>query len=149
MGPTGTRSTSRKIPPSKCSRSSRLGVTYVAPEALSDDNARKLARSSSGLQAASLIEASEKAHTLLTCGAAVEQDGEPSRNVRFFDFERPAKNDLVVTRQYTVRLEALSFHAWALAKPRLVAMRVAPRSAERNDHGVGSKRDVSIRSSSR
>lgn len=108
----------------------KLGFTFVAPEILEaerdtlkeavvgprlvkalrklnpwllDDNARKLARAVSGLQAASLIEASEKVHTLLTYGAAVDQDGEPSRNVRFFDFDRPANNELIVTRQYTVR----------------------------------------------
>lgn len=108
----------------------KLGFTYVAPEILdaeretpkeavvgprlvkalkklnpwlSDDNAKKVARIASGLQAASLIEASEKAHTLLTYGIAVEQDGEASRNVRFFNFESPSKNELIVTRQYTVK----------------------------------------------
>jgi type I restriction enzyme R subunit len=107
-----------------------LGFTYVAPEVLdaerdtlketvlsgrlekalqklnpwlSADNTKKVVRSLVGLQAASLIEASEKVYTLLTYGTAVEQDGQPSRNVRFFDFESPTKNELVVTRQYTVK----------------------------------------------
>lgn len=107
-----------------------LGFTYVGPEVLeaerdtlketvlsgrlekalkklnpwlSTDNARKVVRSLMGLQAASLIEASEKVYTLLTYGVAVEQDGQPSRNVRFFDFDSPTKNELVVTRQYTVK----------------------------------------------
>lgn len=107
-----------------------LGFTYVAPEALegerdtlketvlsgrlekalrklnpwlSPDNAKKLVRSLTGLQAASLIESSEKVHTLLTYGTAIEQDGQPSRNVRFFDFETPRNNELIVTRQYTVK----------------------------------------------
>jgi type I restriction enzyme R subunit len=98
-----------------------LGFTYVGPEVLeaerdtlketvlsgrlekalkklnpwlSADNAKKVARSLMGLQAASLIEASEKVYTLLTYGMAIEQDGQPSLNVRFFDFESPTKNEL-------------------------------------------------------
>jgi type I restriction enzyme R subunit len=108
----------------------KLGFTYVAPEVLeaeretlketvvvgrlakalkklnpwiSDDNARKVARSVANVPAASLIEASEKVYTTLTYGVGVEQDGEPTRNVRFFDFERPANNEWIVTRQYTVK----------------------------------------------
>ena len=108
----------------------KLGFTYVKPEVLeaerdtlkeavlvgrlvkalrhlnpwlSEDNARKVTRTLSGLQLASLIEASENAHTLLTYGIGVEQGGEPSRDVRFFDFENPTNNELVVTRQYTVK----------------------------------------------
>jgi type I restriction enzyme R subunit len=107
-----------------------LGFTYVGPEVieaerdtlketvlsgrlekaltklnpwLSADNAKKVVRSLTGLQAASLIEASEKVYTRLTYGMAIEQDGQPSRNVRFFDFERPANNDLIVTRQLAVK----------------------------------------------
>lgn len=107
-----------------------LGFTYVAPEVheaerdtlketvlsgrlekalkklnpwLSADSAKKVARSLMGLQAASLIEASEKVYTLLTYGVAIEQDGQPNRNVRFFDFDSPTNNELVVTRQYTVK----------------------------------------------
>lgn len=67
------------------------------------ENAKKVVRSLMGLQAASLIEASEKVYTLLTYGVAIEQDGQPSRNVRFFDFDSPTNNELIVTRQYTVK----------------------------------------------
>jgi type I restriction enzyme R subunit len=108
----------------------RLGYDYVPPEALdaerdsrkvslllgrlekalqrlnpwlSLDNARKVARMLASYQAASLLEASEKVHTLLTYGVGVEQDGQPTRTVRFFDFDTPENNDLVVTRQYVVR----------------------------------------------
>jgi type I restriction enzyme, R subunit len=108
----------------------KLGYTYVTPEVieterdtlkeavllgrlekalkklnpwLSGDNARKVARTVSGLQAASFIEASEKVYTLLTYGVGVEQDGEPSRTVRFFDFNDPKKNELIVTRQFSVK----------------------------------------------
>lgn len=107
-----------------------LGFTYVGPEVLeaerdtlketvlsgrlekalkklnpwlSTENAKKVVRSLVGLQAASLIEASEKVYTLLTYGMAIEQDGQPSRNVRFFDFEAPTNNEFVVTRQYSVK----------------------------------------------
>lgn len=111
----------------------KLGFTYVAPAILdaerdsfketilagrlvkalkklnpwlSDDNAKKLTRNLMGLQAASLIEASEKVHTTLTYGVAVEQDGpggKKARTARFFDFENPTQNELIVTRQYTVK----------------------------------------------
>jgi type I restriction enzyme R subunit len=108
----------------------KLGFTNVAPEVLeaeretlketvlvgrlakalkklnpwiSDDNAKKVARSVANVPAASLIEASEKVYTTLTYGVGVEQDGQPTRNVRFFDFERPTNNEWIVTRQYTVK----------------------------------------------
>ncbi|MBK6520023.1 MAG: type I restriction endonuclease subunit R [Polyangiaceae bacterium] len=70
---------------------------------ISDDNAKKVARSVANVPAASLIEASEKVYTTLTYGVGVEQDGQPTRNVRFFDFERPTNNEWIVTRQYTVK----------------------------------------------
>lgn len=70
---------------------------------LSDDNARKVARSVANVPAASLLEASEKVYTPLTRGKSVEQDGEPGRDVWFFDFKNPENNEWVVTRQYTVK----------------------------------------------
>ncbi len=110
-----------------------LGFTYVAPETLeaeretfketilsgrlvkalkrlnpwlADDSAKKVVRGLTGLQAASLIEASEKVYTALTYGIAIEHagaEGKKGRTVRFFDFDTPTKNELVVTRQYTVK----------------------------------------------
>jgi type I restriction enzyme R subunit len=73
---------------------------------LSDDNAAKVVRVVAGVQAASLIEASEKLHTMLTYGVSVEHDGaegKKGRTARFFDFENPTNNELIVTRQYTVK----------------------------------------------
>jgi type I restriction enzyme R subunit len=106
-----------------------LGYTYVPPETLdaerdslketiltkrlgkalkklnpwlSDDNVHKAVRAVTTVQAASLLDASEKVHTALTYGLSLEQDrgsGKKGQTVRFFDFETPANNELVVTRQ--------------------------------------------------
>jgi type I restriction enzyme R subunit len=111
----------------------RLGYTYLPPEAvdadrespkdvvlpkrlaaalrrlnpwLSDDNVAKAVRAVTHVPAASLIEASEKLHTTLTYGIALEQDrgdGKKGHAVRFFDFDAPARNDFVVTRQFRVQ----------------------------------------------
>ena len=110
----------------------RLGYEYVSPEALeaereslkeviltkrlaaalqhlnpwlSDDNLQKVIRAVTNLQAASLIEASEKLHTLLAYGISVEQDlgyGKKGQTVRLFDFDNPTRNELLVTRQFRV-----------------------------------------------
>lgn len=110
-----------------------LGYTYVPPEALqaeraslrevilagrleralrrlnpwlSDDNVHKAVRQVSKVQAASLMEASELVHTALTFGISLEQDlgaGRKNQSVRFFDFDRPAQNEFVVTRQLVVK----------------------------------------------
>jgi type I restriction enzyme R subunit len=111
----------------------RLGYKYVPPETLeaereslkefiltrrlsaalkklnpwlSDDNVAKATRAVTGLQAASLIEASEKQYVTLTQGISLEQDrgeGKRSYDVRFFDFEKPERNELVVTKQFTLQ----------------------------------------------
>ena len=73
---------------------------------LSDDNTNKAIRAVTTVQAASLLDASEKAHTILTYGISPEQDlghGKQGQTVRFFDFDDPAKNELVVTRQYRLQ----------------------------------------------
>jgi type I restriction enzyme R subunit len=73
---------------------------------LSDDNVQKGVRAVMGVQAATLIEASEKLYTTLTYGIALEQDlgdGKKSHPVRFFDFDEPANNEFVVTRQFRVQ----------------------------------------------
>lgn len=70
---------------------------------LSLDDAKKVARQLISLPSTSLIEASEAAHTRLTYGTTVEQDGEPSRDVRFFDFDDFDNNDFVITTQLAFR----------------------------------------------
>jgi type I restriction enzyme R subunit len=111
----------------------RLGYTYRAAEALdservsakevvlpgrlanaikrlnpwiSDDNIFKAMRAITGVQAASALEASEKLHTTLTYGIALEQDvggGKKGQSVRFFDFDVPTNNEFIVTRQFRVQ----------------------------------------------
>ena len=111
----------------------RLGYTYVTAEALeaeretlrdvvlttrlsaalkrlnpwlTDDNVRKAIKAVTGIQAASLIEANEKVWKALAYGTTVEQDrgdGKKGQDVRFFDFDNPTSNELVVTRQYKIK----------------------------------------------
>ena len=55
--------------------------------------------------AASLVEANETLYTSLTYGITLEQDrgdGRKSHTVRFLDFDRPNRNEWIVTRQYKV-----------------------------------------------
>jgi type I restriction enzyme R subunit len=110
-----------------------LGYTYVAPEVLevereslkqtiltgrlgralkrlnpwlSDDNTNKTIRTITTVQAASLLDVSEKVHTDLTYGISLEQDrgaGKKGQTIRFFDFDDPSKDELVVTRQYRLQ----------------------------------------------
>lgn len=110
-----------------------LGYTYAAPESLeterdtlrevvlvgrlaaalkklnpwlSDSNVHKATRAITGVQGSSLIEINEKIFTALTYGTSLEQDrgdGKKGQTVRFFDFERPGRNDLLVTRQFKVK----------------------------------------------
>ena len=75
---------------------------------LSDENVQRAVRSVTGVASTSLIEASEKLHTMLTYGISLEQDlgdgsGKKSHPVRFFDFDEPARNQFVVTRQFTAQ----------------------------------------------
>lgn len=75
-------------------------------QGLSDDNVQRAIRELTNQSAMSLLEASEKAHTKLTGGVALEEEhGGQRRNrqVHFIDFEDPSKNELVVTRQFEVR----------------------------------------------
>ena len=55
--------------------------------------------------AASLAEANETLYTSLTYGISLEQDrgdGRKSHTVRFLDFDKPNRNEWIVTRQYKV-----------------------------------------------
>ena len=109
-----------------------LGYTYVPPEALeperatlketilagrlatalkqlnpwlSETNVAKAVKTVTQVPAASLAEANERVYTSLTYGIALEQDrggGRKSHTVRFLDFDRPDRNEWMVTRQYRV-----------------------------------------------
>jgi type I restriction enzyme R subunit len=73
---------------------------------LTDDNVRKAIKAVTGIQGSSLIEINEKVYTALTYGTSLEQDrgdGKKGQTVRYFDFDHPERNDLVVTRQYKVK----------------------------------------------
>ncbi len=73
---------------------------------LSDDNTHKAVRAISHIQATSLLEANEAAHTALTYGIALEQDrgdGRRSHQVQFIDWDNPKNNEFIVTRQYRVK----------------------------------------------
>jgi len=83
----------------------RAALTTLNPW-LSDDNLSKAVRAVTTVPSTSLIEASEKLHTTLTMGVALEQDlggGKKGQTVRFIDFEDPRKNELLVTRQYRLQ----------------------------------------------
>ena len=72
---------------------------------LTATNVNKAAKAMTQVPVASLAEANEKLYTSLTYGIALEQDrgdGRKSHTVRFLDFDRPNRNDFVVTRQYRV-----------------------------------------------
>ena len=72
---------------------------------LSETNIAAAVKAVTHVAAASLAGANEKVYTSLTYGIALEQDrggGRKSHTVRFFDFDRPERNEWVVTRQYRV-----------------------------------------------
>ena len=71
---------------------------------LSDTNVTR-AKAVTQIPAASLSEANETLYTSLTYGIALEQDrgdGRKSHTVRFLDFDKPSRNEWIVTRQYKV-----------------------------------------------
>jgi len=73
---------------------------------LSEDNLHKAVRAVTGVQATSLIEASQEVYTTLTLGKSFEQDrgdGKKSHDVHYIDFDNPKNNEFVVTRQYKVK----------------------------------------------
>ena len=72
---------------------------------LSQTNLAKAVKAVTQVPAASLAEANERVYTSLTYGIALEQDlggGRKSHTVRFLDFDRPDRNEWIVTRQYKV-----------------------------------------------
>jgi len=74
---------------------------------ISDDDLHDAVRAVSSVEAPSLLEANEKVHTILTYGMATSRDRDlerRSRSVRFFDFENPLNNDLLVVRQFPIKI---------------------------------------------
>ena len=72
---------------------------------LSETNLTKAIKAVTQLPSASLAEANETLYTSLTYGIALEQDrgdGRKSHTVRFIDFDRPDRNEWLVTCQYKV-----------------------------------------------
>ncbi len=74
---------------------------------LSDENLKRSLRAITNVPATSLMEANEKIYTSLVHTVSLEQDigdgqGYKSHNVHFIDFEHPAKNEFIVTRQFKV-----------------------------------------------
>jgi type I restriction enzyme R subunit len=72
---------------------------------ISDDNVKKAVRAVTHATASGLIEANEAVHTALVHNISLEQDlgtGQRGQTVRFIDFEKPANNEFVFTRQYRV-----------------------------------------------
>ena len=72
---------------------------------LSDENITKAVKAVTQVAAASLAEANQTLYTSLTYGISLEQDrgdGRKSHTVRFLDFEKPSRNEWLVTRQYKV-----------------------------------------------
>jgi len=72
---------------------------------LSPDNVQRAARAVTAVSATSLIEASERVHTAITHGIALEQDlgaGKKGQTVRFIDFDNLTNNEFIFTRQFKV-----------------------------------------------
>src|SRR3989338_4289026 len=72
---------------------------------LSDEQIKKAVRSVTHVPAASLMEANEKIYTSLVHGISMEEEGQTgrkSRNVYYIDFDNPANNEFVLTRQFKV-----------------------------------------------
>ena len=72
---------------------------------LSGTNVTTAVKAVTQVAAASLAEANEAVYTSLTYGIALEQDrgdGRKSHTVTFLDFDKPERNEWVVTRQYRV-----------------------------------------------
>ena len=72
---------------------------------LSDTNLTRAVKAVTQVPAASLAEANETLYTSVTYGIALEQDrgdGRKSHTVRFLDFDKPNRNEWIVSRQYKV-----------------------------------------------
>ena len=72
---------------------------------LFDTNVTRAIKAVTQVPAAGLAEANETLYTSLTYGIALEQDrgdGRKNHTVRFLDFDKPNRNEWIVTRQYKV-----------------------------------------------
>jgi type I restriction enzyme R subunit len=75
---------------------------------ITTDNAARVARDISNVQASSVLEANEKIHGMIERGVTVVQDrgdglGARSQDVFLIDFDRPERNEFVVVRQLRVQ----------------------------------------------
>ena len=75
---------------------------------ISEENANRVVRSITDVQAASVLEANERIHAMLERGTTVRQDrgdglGLKSHDVMLVDYDRFEKNDFNVVRQFRVR----------------------------------------------
>jgi type I restriction enzyme R subunit len=75
---------------------------------LSDDNVRKAIRAITHVPAVGLIDANEKIHRMIVHTLSLEQDlgdgrGKIGRDVRFIDFDNPANNEFLMTRQFALQ----------------------------------------------
>ncbi|MDP1822765.1 MAG: type I restriction endonuclease subunit R [Archangium sp.] len=72
---------------------------------LSSENLQRAMRLITSVASTSLIEVSEKLHTSITHGIALEQDvgdGKKGQTIRFVDFDTPKNNEFIFTRQFKV-----------------------------------------------
>lgn len=73
---------------------------------INETNLERAIKDVAGAHGTSLLETNEAVYTTLTSGKSLEQnlgDGKKSHTIRYFDFDNPANNEFVVTRQFTVR----------------------------------------------
>lgn len=75
---------------------------------INTDNANRVVRDISNVQATSVLEANEKIHAMMERGVTVVQDKNDglcvkSRDVFLIDFENPARNEFVAVRQFRVQ----------------------------------------------
>lgn len=73
---------------------------------MNDASLDRAIKDMAGAHGTSLLETNEAIHTMFTGPKSVEQnrgDGKKSHTIRYFDFDNPANNEFVVTRQFTVR----------------------------------------------
>lgn len=72
---------------------------------LAEEHIAKAVRQITHVPAASFMEANEKIYTSLVHGVSMEEDGQAgrkSRNVYYIDFDNPANNEFMATRQFKV-----------------------------------------------
>ncbi|MDO3678557.1 type I restriction endonuclease subunit R [Paenibacillus ehimensis] len=72
---------------------------------VSDTNLNKIIRSITHIEAASLMEANEKLHSMLVNYISIQQDlgkGKKNQTVKIIDFENPGNNEFLVVDQFSI-----------------------------------------------